>query len=175
MAKIEKLIGQAQAHLHAGEQVSAAVLGSYETKILGSDSARAGVMLATDQRVVFYAKKLGGYELESFTYGNISSFEQSKTMMGYQVSFFASGNRVTLKWVVERQDFEKFVEVFKSRIGNPAPAPASVADPVPLAAPADGASDAVFDQLRQLGQLRDAGIVTTEEFETKKAELLARI
>lgn len=54
-------------------------------------------MLATDQRVVFYAKKLGGYDLESFSYGNISSFEQSKTMMGYQVSFFASGNKVRLK------------------------------------------------------------------------------
>lgn len=173
MAKIEKLIAQAQPHLHAGEHVNAAVLGSYEAKVLGADSVRAGVMLATDQRVVFYAKKLGGYDLESFTYGNISSFEQSKTMMGYQVSFFASGNRVTLKWVVERQAFEKFVEVFKSRIGQPAPAPVAVS--ALASSLVATVSDAVFDQLRQLGQLRDAGIVTTEEFEAKKGELLARL
>ncbi|GAA4663205.1 PH domain-containing protein [Arthrobacter cryoconiti] len=174
MAKIEKLIAQARLHLQAGEQVSAAVMGSYETKVLGTDSVRSGVMLATDQRVIFYAKKLGGYDLESFTYGNIFSFEQSKTTMGYQVSFCASGNKVTLKWIVERTGFEKFVEVFKSRIGQPALE--SVASPTPVpAAPVASLSDAVFDQLRQLGQLRDAGIVTTAEFEAKKTELLSRL
>lgn len=123
MAKIEKLLAQAQPHLHAGEQVSAAVMGSYETRALGGDNARAGVMLATDQRGVFYAKKLGGCDLESFSYGNISSFEQSKTMMGYHVSFFAPGNKVTLKWIAERTSFEKFVDVFKSRMGHRSPAP----------------------------------------------------
>lgn len=65
MAKIEKLVTQAQLHLNAGERVSAAVMGSYEAKVLGTDSVRSGVMLATDQRVVFYARKLGGYDLES--------------------------------------------------------------------------------------------------------------
>ncbi|HEY8373824.1 MAG TPA: SHOCT domain-containing protein, partial [Pseudonocardiaceae bacterium] len=33
----------------------------------------------------------------------------------------------------------------------------------------------VAEQLRKLAELRDAGIVTAEEFETKKAELLARM
>jgi hypothetical protein len=30
-------------------------------------------------------------------------------------------------------------------------------------------------QLAQLGQLRDAGVLTEDEFNTKKAELLARL
>ena len=172
MAKIEKMIEQAQPHLQPGEQVRAAVMGTYETKILGSDSVRAGVMLATDQRIVFYAKKLGGYDLESFTYGNISSFEQSKSMMGHQISFFASGNKVNLKWISDLPAVEKFTQVFKSRIGSTVPDLAAAHAPAPSAA---SDSDAVFDQLRQLGQLRDTGIVTTEEFEAKKAELLARL
>ena len=33
----------------------------------------------------------------------------------------------------------------------------------------------VFDQLRKLGDLRDAGVLTASEFEAKKAELLGRI
>ncbi|MBG6237797.1 hypothetical protein IWX78_000752 [Mycetocola sp. CAN_C7] len=33
----------------------------------------------------------------------------------------------------------------------------------------------VADQLHKLGSLRDAGILTDEEFATKKAELLARL
>lgn len=32
-----------------------------------------------------------------------------------------------------------------------------------------------MEQLRKLGELRDAGVVTDAEFETKKAELLARL
>jgi hypothetical protein len=31
------------------------------------------------------------------------------------------------------------------------------------------------EQIKQLGELRDAGLLTPEEFETKKAELLSRM
>jgi len=44
--------------------------------------------------------------------------------------------------------------------------------PQPAAAPAQ---PDVTDQLKKLGELRDAGVLTNEEFETKKAELLARL
>jgi uncharacterized membrane protein YeaQ/YmgE (transglycosylase-associated protein family) len=37
---------------------------------------------------------------------------------------------------------------------------------------ADG--DSVADQVRKLGELRDAGVLTDEEFEAKKAQLLGR-
>jgi uncharacterized membrane protein YeaQ/YmgE (transglycosylase-associated protein family) len=35
--------------------------------------------------------------------------------------------------------------------------------------------DSATDQLRKLAELRDAGVLTDEEFETKKQELLARM
>jgi len=37
------------------------------------------------------------------------------------------------------------------------------------------AGDNVIDQIRQLGELRDAGFITPEEFDAKKAELLTRL
>jgi hypothetical protein len=43
------------------------------------------------------------------------------------------------------------------------PQPAAPTGPSPL------------DQLRQLGELRDAGVITADEFESKKAELLSRM
>lgn len=49
----------------------------------------------------------------------------------------------------------------------PAPAPAAAA---PAAPTAD--FDTKLSQLRQLGELRDAGILTEAEFEIKKAEIL---
>lgn len=55
---------------------------------------------------------------------------------------------------------------------QPTPAPA----PAPTPAPAAGGDAAVImEQIKQLGSLRDAGVLTPEEFETKKAELLKRI
>lgn len=39
---------------------------------------------------------------------------------------------------------------------------------------ASSASDVPADQLKKLGELRDAGLFTAEEFEAKKAQLLAR-
>lgn len=49
----------------------------------------------------------------------------------------------------------------------PAPAPSAA-----TAAPATDMS-ATLEQLKQLGELRDAGILTPEEFEAKKALILA--
>ncbi|MCR2825376.1 PH domain-containing protein [Microbacterium sp. zg.Y909] len=168
MGKADKLVEQAKAHLENGEHVQAAVMGSYETKIMGADSTRNGVLIATDRRVVFYAKKLGGFDLESFPYGNISSFEHGKSMMGHSITFHASGNRVSVKWLQPASEFADFLEVVKAAMsGKDASAPA--------AAPEVSAGPDVMQQLKQLGELRDAGVVTPEEFEAKKAELLRRI
>ena len=51
-------------------------------------------------------------------------------------------------------------------LGAPAPVPAVEAEP---------SAEQIMATLRQLGELRDAGIVTAEEFDAKKAELLARL
>lgn len=47
--------------------------------------------------------------------------------------------------------------------------------PTPAPATAGGDTSIVMEQIKQLGGLRDAGVLTPEEFEAKKAELLKRI
>jgi hypothetical protein len=47
------------------------------------------------------------------------------------------------------------------------------AQEVTLAAPVAPAPPSVDDKLRSLAKLRDDGIISAEEFEAKKAELLA--
>jgi hypothetical protein len=168
MAKLEKLTDQARDHLEPGEVIRAAVLGTYETKIMGSEAIRAGILLATDRRVVFYAKKLTGYDLESFPYGNISSFEQGKNMMGHNLTFYASGNRVHVKWIPTDVDLAKLTQEVKTAMN----ARHVTVQPAPQAAVAQ---PDVMGQLKQLGELRDAGILTQSEFDAKKAELLARL
>lgn len=53
----------------------------------------------------------------------------------------------------------------------PAPAAAPVAEPAP-AGPSAALTDEVVDQLKKLAELRDAGIVTDDEFAAKKQALL---
>lgn len=63
------------------------------------------------------------------------------------------------------------------------PAPQDAPQSAPMAQPPQGApgggsdlsSDQVFAMLEKLGSLRDAGILTEEEFATKKSELLSRL
>ena len=46
------------------------------------------------------------------------------------------------------------------------------AAPPPPPPPAGGSQDEMFDQLRQLGELHDKGILTDEEFAAQKAKIL---
>ena len=160
--KFDKLLDQLGEHLDAGERVVASVLGAYEVKRLGADSTRSGVMAATDRRLVFYAKKMGGYDLESFPYENITSFEQGKGMSGPSVTFIASGNQAKLKWI-SKGDMTAFMEAVRSRMGKRSAADAGSAEPD------------IADQIRKLADLRDAGILSSAEFEAKKTDLLSRM
>ena len=168
MAKVEKLLEQARAHLEADEEVLFSILGAYEAKVLGSDSVRNGVLIATDRRLVFYAKKLGGYDLESFPYRQISSFEGGKSMMGHHVKIFASGNNVQVKWM--KSDISQLMSIVREKMHAQQVHSAPVAQPVPAIPDEDhGAA------LRKLAALRDEGLITPEEYESKRAEVLARL
>jgi hypothetical protein len=42
------------------------------------------------------------------------------------------------------------------------------------AAPGDTGSDGIVDQIRRLGELRDAGLLSAEQFRVRRAQLLGR-
>ncbi len=165
VSKLDKLVGKAKEHLEEGEQVETAINGKYETKIGGNDTVRSGILMATDRRLVFYAKKLAGYDLEVFPYENISSIEMGKNMSGHYVTFFASGNKVHLKWIDKKQDLSGFITAVKTRIaGGSAAAREEM--------PATPKSEDLASQIRKLAELRDEGILTEDEFQAKKTDLL---
>jgi hypothetical protein len=73
--------------------------------------------------------------------------------------------------VVDEFRFDEVVRVV-GRIAVPQPLQPTLAASRPGAPPPD---PDVLEQLRKLGELREAGVLTDAEFETKKAELLGRI
>jgi hypothetical protein len=73
---------------------------------------------------------------------------------------FSGGDRTEFERL--KREIEKRMAVFRqARLGQPAA-------PAPL-------QPDFADQIRKLAELRDAGILTEDEFRTKKAELLARM
>lgn len=162
--KLEKLMAGAQQLYQEGETMQAAIGGTYEGNFAGNDIVRDCVLVATDARVIFFALRLGGYDHESFPYGRISSIDSGKTLMGHKVTLYASGNTVSIKWVKD-PGLPGFLEYVNARLTE-----GSAARSQPSASEPD-----VLDQLRKLGELRTAGVITADDFETKKTELLSRI
>jgi hypothetical protein len=164
MANYKKSLILVKEHLDAGETIHSSIYGQYEIKLMGSDTIRSGIFIATEKRIVFYAKKLFGYELESFPFKNISSLEKSKGFMGHSISFFASGNNAKMKWINDG-DINRFTEYVNSKIG--------VSEPIKNEINQN--EKGIPELIQQLAELKEKGILTEEEFNTKKSELLAKI
>jgi hypothetical protein len=90
-------------------------------------------------------------------------------MMTGTVTIFASGNKAEIK-NVNKDDGKGMTDIVRHRIS--ATKPAAATGGAPDATPV---SSDVPDQIRQLAELRAAGVLTEEEFAAKKAELLSRM
>ena len=165
MAKIEKILESAKKYLESDEKVVCAIMGAYDSKEFKSELLKsAGLFIATDKRLVFYGPKaFGNFEMEVFPYSNISSIEMSKELfMGHTIKFFASGNEVSMTWI-KQGDVQGFVNEVKSMMGKKVEAATAV-----------GGID-IPEQIKKLADLKAAGILTEDEFENKKRDLLAKL
>lgn len=93
------------------------------------------------------------------------------------VTVFVSGNKSEIKNVA-RNEGKTIVDLVRNRTSRSS-APKSPGPVVPPAATqaanVAGDSDVILSQLRKLGELRDAGVLTENEFNAKKADLLGRL
>lgn len=158
--KISKQLKFAQEHLEPGEKVIEGVFGVYETKSLGNDTVKNGIFLATDRRLFFYGKRTFGFDSESFPYTNISSIEFGKKAMGYTLSFYASGNKVNMKWI-NSGDVASLVEYVKAKMSEKNSRASGTVT-----------KTSAVEQVKEMKELLDMGIISLDEFEVKKKELL---
>lgn len=154
--KLQKLVIP---YLDTDETIKESIYGAYETKIFGNDSVRNGIFVATESRLVFFSKKVVGYDLEVLPYSNISSIEMGKNLMGHYISLFATGNKITMKWI-NKGDIKSFVDYVRGNIGK-------MPDTI-----SNNSNDENIDLLKQLAELRKQGILTEEEFSDKKKKIL---
>ena len=110
----------------------------------------------------------GPQDVEVIPTKSVSSVQVKRGAWYHDVTIFASGNTIILS--LDATEAEKVRGLVMDQVlhgsSHPEPAPA---------APAPPSGDDILEQVRKLGELRDLGILTQEEFDAKKAELLARM
>jgi Bacterial PH domain/Short C-terminal domain len=155
--EIKRLTG----YLWEGEAVEQMTTGAY--------GKGTGLVVLTDRRLLFVQDGMLSKTTEDFPIDKVSSVQWTSGLVLGQITIFASGNKSEIK-NVNKDDGKEIVDKIRHRLSAPAPAPALASAPPPMHTPADP-----MEQLKKLGELRDAGVVTDAEFEAKKADLLSRM
>ncbi|WP_426751581.1 SHOCT domain-containing protein [Myxococcus sp. Y35] len=167
--KTSHVVAFEKAKAKPGEMV-VEFLEGYIGEMMGSgDKAQHnGALIITTERVVFYRKGWFGEVFETIPLASVTSVEQ-KSLMGHrQMTLHTSHDELSFKTFEQAGQFDKAYEaVEQGRSKRAAPA----APPAPSVAPA---ADPLA-QLKALAELHKSGVITTEEFETKKTALMARI
>jgi hypothetical protein len=131
----------------------------------GQYGNKQGLVVLTNERLFFFEKSLGSETVEEFGIGSISSLSVSKKLTGETLQVHASGNAAEIKSMMHGQA-DAVARAFRNLKQVGSTGHGSVVS--------SGANDPI-EQLERLAALRDKGVLSSEEFEAKKAELLNRM
>ncbi|MCO7576167.1 MULTISPECIES: SHOCT domain-containing protein [Pseudomonas chlororaphis group] len=154
------------AHLQQGEIIVSSgdgYIGDMMGK--GKKAQHNGSLIVTGSRVAFYRKGLFGEVLETIPLKSITSIER-KSFMGHR-SICIHTSHDSLEFKGFKKDKEQLLVD-----GIEAGRRTDNISPVTVISTESG--DAM-SALGKLAELKNAGVLTEEEFATKKAELLAKI
>lgn len=146
--------------LFAHEVVLAIMQGTYEN--------RTGILVATQERVVFIDKGiLYGLKVEDFPYDKISSIQFETGLIFGEIIIMASGNKARIKDVTKNR-VKPFADLVRTRISELSKKVVEPAQAVVINNQFD-----LAEQLEKLAKLRDNGVLTEEEFQVQKSKLLS--
>ena len=164
--KRQQLMEDAKPALLPGEQLLDATGGMVQVHRFGGDQGRRGTLAVTDQRVIIQTKRVGGYDVQDFAYGLLSGCNYSTGSGFSTVELVMPGERARVTQVLKGE---------AKRIGPLIRHQMALARTPTESAHVSLAENDPTEQLRKLGELRDAGLLTEEEFQAKRAETINRI
>lgn len=127
-----------------------------------------GLLFLTDKRVIFYVKQLlfGRYEELVFPYEQINSVYSKKGIMGDRVDIAAISDAVTIEYI-PKGDGKIVVGKIREMMDTAKKPQIIVQSTAPTVD--------IPDQIEKLANLKDKGVLSEEEFERKKTELLEKL
>ena len=148
-------------HLWHDERVDLMAGGTY--------GPGTGVLVLTNRRLLFLKDGFTAKVSEDFPLDKVSSVQWQTGLMFGTITIFASGNKAEIK-DVQKPDGKALTDAVRARLAGVAPAETAPAPPR-AAEPAPAVGDA-HERLRRLADLHRDGILTDEEFNAKKQQLL---
>jgi len=163
LGKASRLFGRKEIRhlrnlLYATENVVELGQGQYDGK--------QGLLVLTTERLFFFEKSLGSETVEEFAVPSITSMTVNKKLTGEQLVVQASGNQSEIKGMMHGQA-DALVRAFRNLKQSQQPSQPAHS----TAAPADDP----LAQIERLAELRDKGVISDEEFNAKKTELMGRL
>ena len=160
--KRQQLIEDAIPALLPGEQILDATGGMVEVHRHGGSQSRRGTLAVTDQRVFLYTKRVGGYDVQDFAYGLLSACNYSTGAGFGTIELVTVGERTRVTQVL-KEEAKRIGPLVRHQmaLARGALSAQTQADPT--------------EQLRKLTELRDANLLTEEEFQVKRAALIDRL
>lgn len=129
----------------------------------GESTQRNGQFVLTNQRACFYRKGILGEVFETIPLNKLTSVE-TISRMGYRcLKLHTSHDALAFKTFEKKEVFDQAYDRLEE-LRHPPEQPSDQPPDV-----------SILDQLKKLGELRDVGVLTDDEFAAKKAELLARL
>ena len=183
--KVENLTNALKEQIPQDEKIIVVVEGILETLVLSEYTLESrlgsvsrpeekplrhgeGIFAATDKRLIMYQKTSKAENLRIFEYDTISAVETSRSWRGAQV-VISNDEKMRIGYINSQDEaVEQFTEyIRKKQVEDAEP---SSSDP----SPSEPTSD-IANQIRGLAELKDQGILTEEEFNSKKQDLLDRL
>jgi hypothetical protein len=142
----------------------------------GSLGGKRGLLVFTDRRLIFLFHGLMSQQNEDFPLDSVTSISVKAGLANATITVYSGGakHEISNVW---KDDAKAITDEIRNHIATRGreQRPAGPSTGAPPDAVAPQPQPDVLVQLKQLGELRDAGVLTNEEFEAKKAELLTRL
>ncbi len=137
----------------------------------GVTGGKNGLLVATNRRALFVAEGVVNHSFEDFPYDRITTVTSSRGMAFGKIVINTAGVARVVEQVA-KGEAEVVAAVIRERVEGVTreryQAPVSASSAGAVAGPPPN----LAAQLRELADLRDQGILTTEEFEAQKTRLL---
>ncbi|MEX2553899.1 MAG: PH domain-containing protein [Actinomycetota bacterium] len=132
----------------------------------GRYQGKQGLVVATDRRVMFVEQGMMRSNLEDFPYGRISSVQTNKGMIFSEITIFASGNKAHVDQIAPKETGAVLGDLIRANLREPSGSGVTNSAP---------AADSALDKLKKLGELRDSGVISDQEFEHQKQRLMGEL
>ncbi len=129
----------------------------------GDKTLYNGVLIVTNERVAFYRKGLLGEVVETIPLKQITSIER-KSMMGHRtICLHTSHDQLEFK-TFEKKEQKLFDAIESGRENSTSKVESISID-----------KNDLMDTLKKLAELKELGIISNEEFQSKKSDLLTKL